>query len=368
MQITLFFTYRVGLSTWQQRGLFSREVGYYQALTKNGAARVVFITYDPTDIQYIDVLRDSNIVLCVRPTWMPALVFSLVSPVLFWRVMKQTTILKTNQMSGAWSGVIAKILWRKPLVVRTGYTWSETKKHQRLFFMFLFARVVEYTVQVWANSIIVTTATQAQLLPAIYQKKVVVIPNYIDTNLFSPRADASIKKDAVYTVVTVGRLALEKNLVFLLDSIQCIPHVRLIVVGDGELSAFLRQYAVGSNIPVTFMGVVANDALPRVLQQADIFVLTSFFEGNPKALLEAMSCGLPVIAGRVPGVVDVVEDGSNGFLSDLEKEQFVSKITYVREHLQEAQRMGAAARQWVIAHQSLESVLSKERALFISLV
>ncbi len=364
MQITLFFTYGVGLTTWEQRGLFSREVGYYRALVGDIVKTVVFVTYQPQDTQFVSALAKDGIVVCVRPSWIPKFLFSLVSPFLFWSTMKQTTIFKTNQMSGSWSGVIAKLLWRKPLVVRTGYTWSDFQKQLQKSLRVWVARTVEFISCFCADAIIVTTVAQKTLLPLRQQSVVHVIPNYIDTDLFSPVGGQSMRVDQPFHIITVGRLSAQKNIFFLIDCVKQMPHTTLTIVGDGELRGELEQYTVGLEEKVRFTGIVSNDTLPQLLRTADIFVSTSHFDGNPKTILEAMSCGLPIVAQSAPGVSDIIVDGVTGFLCQASVGSFVENISLVMRQSDLAARVGMGARAWVVERQSISSVIQKELDLY----
>jgi glycosyltransferase involved in cell wall biosynthesis len=91
---------------------------------------------------------------------------------------------------------------------------------------------------------------------------------------------------------------------------------QLVCVGDGparnRLVALARR--VGRERAVALPGRVAPDAVPRFLQAADFLVLPSYSEGMPQAVLEAMNCGLAVVATRVGGTPEAVLDGQTGLL------------------------------------------------------
>jgi len=93
---------------------------------------------------------------------------------------------------------------------------------------------------------------------------------------------------------------------------------RLVGVGDGPLRDRLVMLAsrVGREGAVVLPGRVAPEAVPRFLQAADFLVLPSYSEGMPQAVLEAMNCGLPVVATRVGGVPEAVIDGQTGLLAE----------------------------------------------------
>ncbi|MEM6742406.1 MAG: glycosyltransferase family 4 protein [Pseudomonadota bacterium] len=117
----------------------------------------------------------------------------------------------------------------------------------------------------------------------------------------------------------VGRLARIKGLGILLEAFAKVrkahPAVRLRLVGDGPDRTWLEAKAktLGVAEHVEFTGYQSQDQVAEHLAQSDIFVLPSFAEGVPVVLMEAMAAGLPVIASRVAGVQELVEDGVSGF-------------------------------------------------------
>ena len=124
--IILFFTYGVSLREWVEKGLISREIKLYQSLIQDGY-RVTFITYgDRTDWEFDEMLKGIEVIpvyeLLKRPgnRWI-RLLQSFLLPLFLRNVLNDADFYKTNQMSGSWVPVIAKLLNRKPLLVRCGF-------------------------------------------------------------------------------------------------------------------------------------------------------------------------------------------------------------------------------------------------------
>jgi glycosyltransferase involved in cell wall biosynthesis len=143
-----------------------------------------------------------------------------------------------------------------------------------------------------------------------------VIGNGVDEQIFAP---AKNKADDRYILFT-GRLAYRKGL---FDLIECGKYickkyddVNFIIVGDGMLRNKLQMEVRNSGLEnrIIFKGRVPKTELINFYQNATIHVIPSHYEGLPTVLLEAMSCGLPVIATAVSGNLDVIEDGKNGLL------------------------------------------------------
>ena len=138
----------------------------------------------------------------------------------------------------------------------------------------------------------------------------------VDLELFEPVTHQGVGNRLLY----VGRLAVEKGLPMLLDSIQQIatesPDVHLTVVGDGADRAYLEDLTqeMGLEKNVAFVGYQSQESVRHYLRQTDVFVLPSFAEGIPVVLMEAMAMGVPVVTTQIAGVSELVESGVNGYL------------------------------------------------------
>jgi glycosyltransferase involved in cell wall biosynthesis len=118
----------------------------------------------------------------------------------------------------------------------------------------------------------------------------------------------------------VGRLAAVKGLPVLLEALallrQTQPDVVLTLAGDGSDRQALERRAaeLGVHEHVRFLGYQSQAEVRELLRQADVFVSSSFAEGVPVVLMEAMAAGVPVVATRIAGIPELVEDGVCGFL------------------------------------------------------
>jgi glycosyltransferase involved in cell wall biosynthesis len=118
----------------------------------------------------------------------------------------------------------------------------------------------------------------------------------------------------------VGRLAAVKGLPVLLEAVAQLakqrPDLTLVVAGDGpdraKLEAQARRLDIAPN--VEFRGYQSQAQVRELLQQTDVFAMASFAEGVPVVLMEAMAAGVPVVATRIAGVPELVDDGVSGFL------------------------------------------------------
>jgi len=192
------------------------------------------------------------------------------------------------------------------------------------FFSKISARFVSYPLELKLvqSSDLVTTVSKsiAQELKEYHLNpdEVNVLYNGVDEKFFSPKQRRS--DDSKKYIMFVGRIDREKGLFDLLECGRYIcserPDVFFVVVGKGRDLDKLRQKTRKAEVQgrFIFLGQVDKDELVKLYQNATLFVLPSYHEGLPGVLLEAMSCGLPVIATDVRGNRDIISDGENGIL------------------------------------------------------
>ncbi len=140
----------------------------------------------------------------------------------------------------------------------------------------------------------------------------------VDPEVFAP--EPSAQRDAELEIICVGRLAPTKGQLVLLRAIAellCRGHrLRLRLVGDGvdrpRLEEFISEQGLGAS--VILEGARNHEATRKLLGQADIFVLASFAEGLPVALMEAMAMEVPCVSTYVAGIPELIRDGLDGLL------------------------------------------------------
>ena len=129
------------------------------------------------------------------------------------------------------------------------------------------------------------------------------------------REENGLSSDAV-VFTCVGRLEPQKNPLLLLQAFAELedPRAHLVLSGEGSLRQRLQAYVQTNNLcdRVHLIGKQSN--VPGVLAASDVFVLSSNWEGNPLAVMEAMAAALPVIATQVGGVPELVQSGDQGLL------------------------------------------------------
>jgi len=156
----------------------------------------------------------------------------------------------------------------------------------------------------------------------IKREKVVTIPNSIDVDSFSIKINREKKlrelglNSNLKIVGTVCRLhEPKKGVKILLEAIKSLQKeicFQLLIVGTGKDEKKLRLMAEREEINALFLG--EREDVSEILQVIDVFVLPSLYEGLPVSVLEAMACGIPVVATNVEGNKEVILDGKTGLL------------------------------------------------------
>jgi len=132
-------------------------------------------------------------------------------------------------------------------------------------------------------------------------------------------------------VMFVGRLEMEKDLGFLIDSFRTVlgqvPDARLVLVGDGKERGRLEDMARGL-IPerVLFMGAQKPDSIPEILNCADVSVLCSLFEGSPTTVRESLACGVPVVTAPAGDAAQIITNNLIGRIVPKDVNQFSAAI------------------------------------------
>ena len=165
-----------------------------------------------------------------------------------------------------------------------------------------------------ADGIVFQTDEALKFFSEKIRRKSVVIMNSVDPEFFDT------EKTAEDYCVAVGRLTAQKNYPLMIKAFKKVladfPDKKLLIYGDGELKESLETLIKGEGAEENIIIKGRTDDVPDVLSRAEVFIMTSDYEGMPNALLEAMAAGVPVICTDCPcgGPKTVIEDGINGFL------------------------------------------------------
>jgi len=180
----------------------------------------------------------------------------------------------------------------------------------------LLSRGVKLALTSWvltnATGVICVSKDLERRTKMIGARRTQVIPTPVDLSIFVKECDVYRQS----RLVTVANLVPLKAIDVLIKALSKIPRTELIVIGEGPERERLERLSkeLGLEGYVRFTGFISQEEVAKYLQSSSIFVLPSLTEGVPRSILEAMACGMFIIATRVGGIPDVVTEGRNGFL------------------------------------------------------
>jgi len=205
-------------------------------------------------------------------------------------------------------------------------------------------------------------------------------PNGVDTEAFQPRArpkdglrrSLGIAADAKI-VGFLGRLSPEKGPeVFLRAALlahEKLPDAHFVLVGDGPLAPTIRESITRLKLEGRVHLAGLRRDIPAVLNDLDVLVSSSHSEAMPLAVMEAMASGLPVVATRVGGLPDMIDQGGAGWLvTPNDFEEIATRLQQILGVPGELTRMSAVARQRAVEKMALSDTVEKMASLMTRLV
>jgi len=189
--------------------------------------------------------------------------------------------------------------------------------------------------------------------------KATVVANAVDSALFAPKPKIAPGQPAPVVVGTSGLMRWKKGIDLFLPLIRtlCTTHaVRVLIAGygldasiDQQMANFLDRYDLRQQVDIT--GPLPHLQMVHALWRMDLYVNTSYQEGMPNGVLEAMACALPVVATDADGTPDLVQDGVTGYLCPMgDLDALVTRCRTLIEQPALRQRMGHAGRLRVQQH------------------
>ena len=364
-KLILFLDLYCSLTKYDGEGLLLRDLALYERLLSQGAFEAIdILTYDHRDHAKLAELQGKGLIsqkigiLTPPPALrygLGAVLFSLVGPLIHHRAMSQASMFKTHQVSGGWTGLLAKWLFRKPLLFRLGYPLSVRFEVEGKALKRRLTRLLEAVLVRCSDHVAVTSHAMLSYYGAMSKgRAITLVPNYVDVSGFTQISDYDASRPILY----VGRLEDVKNVGSLIAACGRLG-VALDIYGGGSQEEELKHMALTCGTKATFHGFVSNADLMRVHHQHTICVLCSTREGMPKSLIEVMASGLICISTRTDGPLELIRDGETGHLIDgFDADAIQSKLAYVLAHLDpDVGRRGAA---FVRRNNSLEHSLNLE--------
>jgi glycosyltransferase involved in cell wall biosynthesis len=361
IMLTLFFTRQSGLNKWDNMGILNRELALYKNLIPY-LKRINMVTYGGhADKRY---KRELEPIKILPVTWHNKRLTILHLLIKHYPEIKNSDILKTNQIKGSEVPLWFKKKLGKNLIVRCGYLHSRHSiKRGEPEEVIRAAIRLEKEAFTIADMGIVTSDWQRDIVIKRYKidpDKIKVIPNYVLTDIFKPIFQIHKRFDLIF----VGRGKTQKNIENLLKAINFLKskqrNLSLVMVGKCCYERKIRQMIGKHALDVKFKGNVPNFKLPEIINQARVYILPSYFEGHPKTLLEAMSCGMPCIGTDVTGIKEDIEHLITGYLCKTDFKSIAEAIEAIFSDDALQKKLGMNARDYILKNYSLERIVKME--------
>ena len=296
--------------------------------------------------------------------------FSFLSLLKLFAYMKKNKfqILHTHLVQ---AGIIGRLFGRLlhiPIIISTRHHEVLPKSGTFLY------RLEDYLAKKWNTcTISISESVHTFMLKEGYSSdKLCLIPNGVDTECFKP--DLSIFKEP-HSIVSAGRLVQERNFDLLLETVNFLKKeykdIRCTIIGDGPLFKHLaeKRAAIKLQENIVLCGAKPNEIVKEKMQQAQVYVSASIFEGLPVSILEAMALELPVIASAAGSIRDVIRHDESGLLFEADNAgQLAKAVSSLFEQPDMGKKLGKAARRTVVEKYSVQTLVSKTQSLYLELL
>ena len=208
--------------------------------------------------------------------------------------------------------------------------------NKRFGFQYVFLKPLIKRIWSKADKVVANSDDLKDLAHLTSDVKIDVIPNGVDVSEFKAVGGAFKGK-----LVSTGRLIPRKGYKYLIEALSKVDGFELTLIGEGNQTDELKALASELDVKVNFIGYVEHSLIADEYRKADVFVMLSLNEGLSNSLLEAMSCGLPVIVTDTGGVKDIVD--GNGIV--VEKESSLSIVDALKKlDTENVEKMGVQSR------------------------
>nr|WP_321399862.1 glycosyltransferase [uncultured Desulfobacter sp.] len=283
----------------------------------------------------------------------------------------QPDIIHTHSWGTLLEGFIPSIAAGVPIRIHGEHGTIQKKTKQKILqklFFYLAHQVLSVSVE---------HKTRLARTIGFPKRKIEVIDNGVDNNRFSPKEFNTREEfgidDKTTVIGTVGRMEPVKNQILLINAFKKLllnrSNIKLILIGDGallpELKARVSDYQIQDHVIFTGQRFDTD----RIFNTLNIFVLPSLSEGMSNTILEAMSCGLPVVATDVGDNHRLVDDDTTGYLIPSDSvDALTDKLNCLIDSVEKQTVFGANARQKIKSHFSLDIMVKNYERLYYRLL
>lgn len=353
MNLGIFLSPGDSLFKQKQTGQLDRLINYYLKPYIQIFDKVFVFSYG--DLGFKTVLP-SGVELVAKPKLIINYCYQLLLPFIHYRTIRRIDAFRVFQSPGAVPAVISKLFFKKPYAVTYGYDYFYFMRSEKRYWLALILKVVVFLSLKFADKVIVTFPENLKI------KKSVLIPNGVDPSEFKPG-----RAREEYLVLAVGRLTRQKNYRLLIKAVgrsRFRAKIKLVIIGRGQERLLLLKFAKKLRVNLKIVDNLEHKQLVVWYQSAAIFAMTSRYEGHPKTLIEALSCGCPTLTTQFSG--NLIVDGKTGLIGR-DVNTLARAIDNLLGDKYWAEKLGAAARQLAVEKYNIKKLISTEIKLLASL-
>lgn len=242
---------------------------------------------------------------------------------------KEIDIIHAHGINAGFIGATVKKIFKKPLIVSM-YVEFHFSKNDWLTKFYI------WPLKTADKILVMTERSKIELIEhGINVSKVNIYSHWVNQDMFKPRSKMECRRNLGwendrFTVLFVGRLIKEKGIYLVLNMAKNLPNIFFVLIASGELSGIIEK-AASKLKNIKYLGRVDYNKLAIYYTAADILIVPSlalknrstFEEGIPRVIMEALSCGTPIIGTDNGGIKEVVETGQVGFIVPSTAEDFI---------------------------------------------
>lgn len=265
------------------------------------------------------------------------------------------------------SGIAALFLKNISVIARQGIDYPlKNNLRYKIAYNYLADKIV-------ANSE-ATKTTMLKSAPWLNSEKIKVIYNGIDPAIYKSENTIDLRNEfgfvkADFVIGFVGRLSVQKGVKYALEAFKYIyekyPTVRLLICGDGELSADVETFISENKLDSKIHLAGFRNDIPNIMKTIDVLLTPSLWEGFGIVLIEAMASGKPCVATNTSSIHEIVEDGVSGFLVPPKDSQTIAEtLIKIISDTQLVHKMGQAGIETVKKKFTIDKMIEEYKKLF----
>lgn len=285
------------------------------------------------------------------------------------KIIKEEKIkfIHAHGTKGAALVLIPAILTNKKLIY-TVHSWSfhaELTKTQ-----FLIRKFIERLICSYAYRVIFVSEADFNLGDFVSQKKKLLIRNGVDISRFFPFRNKTFREENGYTdndfvIGFFARFTHQKNPLFVLELIKSLiaesekakKKFKLLMIGDGELKDLIIEKIKNDRLDEYVKILPPSFEIERYLHIIDCYVLPSLWEGLPYGILEAMACGIPVVASKSTNICEITKCNNDSFCEEINLEAFKNRIIQLANDINLYSKISDNARKTIEERFNLEDTI-----------